>query len=73
VKCVIRRHGLFLNEPGVRGIHGTWTRNLELARRFRTRREALAYLATCDLPKAECEVLQVVTTTGGFRRLRGRA
>jgi hypothetical protein len=64
VKCVIRRHGLFLNLPGLSYIHGTWTPQLGLARVFRTRREALEYLATGDLPKAECELLPV-TTAGG--------
>jgi hypothetical protein len=65
MKCVIRRHGLFLNLPGLWYIHGTWTPKLGLARVFRTRREALDYLATGDLPKSECELLPV-TTTGGY-------
>lgn len=68
MKCVIRRHGLFLNRPGLWFIRGTWTQQLGLARVFRTRREALDYLATGDLPKAECELLPV-TTTGGYVEL----
>jgi hypothetical protein len=68
MKCVIRRRGLYLNLPGLSYVPGNWTPHVGLARIFRTRREAMGYLATGELPEHECEVVPV-TTTGGYVEL----
>jgi hypothetical protein len=61
MKCVIRRGRMYLY-PRPLSIYqpGMWKRSVYLAKIFRTRREALEYLAASDLPKDECEVLGTV-------------
>jgi len=57
MRCVIRRNGLYLALHGLSYIRGTWTPHWQLARVFRSRREADAYLAGSDLVVEECEVV----------------
>ena len=57
MKCVIRRHGLYLSLHGVEYIPGTWTHHLDIARVFHTKREAIEFLEANDLPSIECEIV----------------
>ncbi len=57
VKYVIRRkEGLYANAPHP-FVHGTWTKSVYIARRFKTKRDARAYLASLDIPSDECEIV----------------
>jgi hypothetical protein len=42
---------------GLSYVHGTWTHEWQLGRVFRTKREAIEYLACSDLPVDECAVV----------------